>query len=134
MQTTEVEPKLRGQKISASNRRVIVTRLVAEAHKRVHASIAPKLYDLFQSMALLPISDPSVIKPHAIPSYVYSPLSDIELQVQQDVNAHLQTMQRQQDEASSSSNLSIVPPLSLPAKRSLTQTSLSQFVKRQKEN
>jgi hypothetical protein len=84
----EVEPKLQGKVVPASAKRVIVTRLVAEAHKKVLASASPKLHESFQSIGFLPVTDPSMIKPHPIPSYVFSPLSEIELQVQQDVATH----------------------------------------------
>ena len=74
---TEVEPQLAGKKLSASDPRIIVTRLVSEAHRRVMAVASPKLYESFQSVDFLPVADHSAIKPHPIPSYVFTPVSDI---------------------------------------------------------
>ena len=98
---TQVEPVLGNQKLSASDRRVLVTRLVAEAHKRALEKSSPRLYESFRSLGYLPVADHSVIKPHPVPGYVFAPLTQIEAQVQREVAAR-ESASAPVDEASSS--------------------------------
>ena len=123
---TDVEPKLAGKKLSASDRRVIVTRLVAEAQKRVWATASGKARAAFTSLGYLPVTDPAVVKPHPVPAYRFSPLTDIELQVQHDVLAHEKATQSHSGEASSSSVMS--PDLS--SKGKMSQPPISRWFKK----
>lgn len=78
---TEVEPKLQGRKISARERRILVTRIVARAHALTVASGASKRHAHFKQLGYLPCA-PADIKLRVLPSYVFTPLSDVEQKVQ----------------------------------------------------
>ena len=77
---TEVEPKLRGRKIKARERRILVTRIVAQAHALTLQSTARNHHASFRKLGYLPCAE-NEISLRALPSYKYSPISDVELKV-----------------------------------------------------
>ena len=78
--STQVEPKLKGRKICARERRILVTRIVAQAHALTLQSTQRKRHDAFRKLGYLP-GAANGISLRALPSYQYSPMSDIELKV-----------------------------------------------------
>ena len=62
-----VEPKLKGQRLSAKDRRVLVTRIVAKAHSLTFSAGNAKRHEVFKKMGYLP-ADPSDIKLRVLPS------------------------------------------------------------------
>ena len=80
---TEVGPKLKGRKISARERRILVTRIVARAHELALDSTRRHRAASFRKLGYLPCR-PDEISLRALPSYKYSPISDVELKVRED--------------------------------------------------
>mmetsp|Transcript_46368 Transcript_46368/g.75979 ORF Transcript_46368/g.75979 Transcript_46368/m.75979 type:complete len:155 (-) Transcript_46368:36-500(-) len=110
--TTEVEPKLKGKGLSARDRRVLVTRIVAKAHSLTISAGNAKRHEVFKKMGYLP-ADPSEIMLRVLPSYTFVPMSEVEQHVQQMVAARAQAV----PEPDPVCNLP-------PAKRQATITSL----------
>ena len=77
---TEVKPKLKGKGLSARDRRVLVTRIVAKAHSLTMSAGNAKRHEVFKKIGYLP-ADRSNIKLRGPPSYTFVPMS----QVKQDV-------------------------------------------------
>eukprot|EP00670_Eutreptiella_braarudii_P029307 CAMPEP_0174377400 /NCGR_PEP_ID=MMETSP0811_2-20130205/121443_1 /TAXON_ID=73025 ORGANISM="Eutreptiella gymnastica-like, Strain CCMP1594" /NCGR_SAMPLE_ID=MMETSP0811_2 /ASSEMBLY_ACC=CAM_ASM_000667 /LENGTH=115 /DNA_ID=CAMNT_0015529439 /DNA_START=959 /DNA_END=1303 /DNA_ORIENTATION=+ len=74
--TTEVEPKLKGKGLSARDRRVLVTRIVAKAHSLTISAGNAKRHEVFKKMGYLP-ADPSEIMLRVLPSYTFVPMSEV---------------------------------------------------------
>lgn len=79
--TVEVEPNLIGKTISARNKRILVTRMVAKAHALTIATGEAKRFMKFKCLGYLPCGA-SDIQLRVLPSYKFSPVSSIEQSVQ----------------------------------------------------
>ena len=75
--TTEVGPKLKGKGLSARDRRVLVSRIVAKAHSLTISAGNAKRHEVFKKMGYLP-ADPSDIKLRVLPSYTFFPMFEVE--------------------------------------------------------
>ena len=85
------EAKLKGQGLSAKDRRVLVTRIVAKAHSLTISAGNAKRHEVFKKMGYLP-ADPSDIKLRVLPSYTFVPMSEVEQHVQQMVAPRAQVV------------------------------------------
>ena len=86
-----VEPKLKGKGLSARDRRVLVTRIVAKAHSLTISAGNAKRHEVFKKMGYLP-ADPSEIMLRVLASYTFVPMSEVEQGVQQMVAARAQAV------------------------------------------
>ena len=89
--TTEVEPKLKGKGLSARDKRVLVTHIVAKAHSLTISAGNATRHEIFKRMGYLP-ADPSEIKLRVLPSYTFVAMSDVEQGVQQMVAARAEAL------------------------------------------
>ena len=62
--------------LSARDRRIIVTRIVAKAHRLTMAGDDAKRWQTFKAMGYLPAT-PSDIKLRVFPSYIFVPMSEL---------------------------------------------------------
>ena len=72
--------------LSARDRRIIVTRIVAKAHRLTVAGDDAKQWQTFKAIGYLPAT-PSDIKLRVFPSYIFVPMSEVEQQVRAAIDA-----------------------------------------------
>ena len=89
--TTKVEPKLKGKGLSARDKRVLVTHIVAKAHSLTISAGNATRHEIFKTMGYLP-TDPSEIKLRVLPSYTSAAMSDAEQGAQQMVAARAEAL------------------------------------------
>ncbi len=68
---SEIQPTLRAD-VSASQKRVIMTRLALRAHQRVIQKLLPRIREQFTALGYFP-TDPTKIQLRALPDYHYAP-------------------------------------------------------------
>ena len=84
--TKKVEPKISGKRISARDRRIILTRIVAKAHRLTVAGNDAKRWQKFKAIGYLRAT-PSDTNLRVFPSYIFSPMSEVEQQVRAAIDA-----------------------------------------------
>ena len=82
----EVEPNISRKKLSACNRRIIVTRLVAKAHKLTVAGDDAKRWQILEAMGYS-LATHSDIKLPVFPRYTFVPMFDVKQHVRATIDA-----------------------------------------------
>ena len=77
--------------LSARDRRVLVTRIVAKAHSLTISAGSAKQHEVFKKMGYLP-ADPAEIMLRVLSSYTFVPMSEVEQGVRQMVAARAQAV------------------------------------------